>query len=263
MQWLILITSFLGKCDFINYHKCTMFANTVPWEQGTIYNKCGGRPIADEICWAGSSQCACKQGGAQEKCHGRLAVWDGNFQISSRYRRSFQERIGQSAEFVPTFSSTSPEHAVLLDTLCQHCKGFPRPTVFLTVLLLSASWYCGSPVLTSMQQKHRCLPWWWCPALCSAVLDGDGKPLGSSREWEAPGAGGTCPMLGSWDLLQHGRCWGQPRSESCGTSALEMGSSAKFTGCHQLTPGGLHGDMYLCTLGQPAVGSFLPGFLCP
>lgn len=84
------------------------------------------------------------RGGAQEKCHGRLAVWDGTFQISSRYRRSFQERIGWSAEFVPKFSSTSPEHAVLLDTLCQHCRGFPRPTVFLTVLLLSASWYCGA-----------------------------------------------------------------------------------------------------------------------
>lgn len=56
MQWLILIASFLGKCDFINYYKCTMFANTVPWEQGMIYDKCWGRPIADEMCCAGSIQ---------------------------------------------------------------------------------------------------------------------------------------------------------------------------------------------------------------
>lgn len=56
MQWLILIASFLGKCDFINYYKCTMFANTVPWEQGMIYDKCCGRPIADEMCCAGSIQ---------------------------------------------------------------------------------------------------------------------------------------------------------------------------------------------------------------
>ena len=144
MQWLILITSFLGKCDFINYHKFAMFANTVPWEQGTVYDKCGGRPIADEICWAGSSQGAHRQGGAQEKCRGRLAVWDGTFQIISRYRRLFQERIGGSAEFVLMFSSTSPEHAVLFHTLCQHHEGFPRPTVFLTALLLSARWYCGA-----------------------------------------------------------------------------------------------------------------------
>lgn len=39
MQWLILITSFLGKCDFINDHKCTLFANTVPWEQRTVCDK--------------------------------------------------------------------------------------------------------------------------------------------------------------------------------------------------------------------------------
>lgn len=49
MQRLILIASFLGKCDFINYPKCTMFANTVPWEQGRVYDKCGGRPIADAM----------------------------------------------------------------------------------------------------------------------------------------------------------------------------------------------------------------------
>lgn len=70
-------------------------------------------------------------------------------------------------------------------------------------------------------------------------------------------------MLGSWDLLQHGRCWGEPGSESCGTSVLGMESSAKLKGCHRLMPGGLHANMYLCTLGQPADGSFPPGFLSP
>lgn len=32
MQGLILITSFLGECDFTNYQKCPVFANTIPWE---------------------------------------------------------------------------------------------------------------------------------------------------------------------------------------------------------------------------------------
>lgn len=239
MQWLILITSFLGKCDFINYHKCTMFANTVPWEQGMVYDKCGGRPIADEICWAGSSQYARRQGSAQ-KCRGRLAVWDGTFQISSGYRRLFQERTGGSAELVLMFSSTSPEHAVLLDTLCQHREGFPWPTVYLTALLLSQC--CGA---THAHQHGAETLWWWCPVLCPAVLSGNWEPLGSSREWGAPVAGGTCPMLGSWDLLQRGTCWGQLGSENCGTSALGMESLAKLKGCHQLTPGGLHETMYL------------------
>lgn len=186
-------------------------------------------------------------GSAQEKCRGRLAVWDGTFQISSRYRRLFRERIGGSAEFVLMFSSTLPEHAVLLDTFCSTAKGSPGPQSSLQHCCSLQGGTVGPPMLIGTQQKHRCPPRWWFPALCSAVLDGDGEPLGSSREWGSPAVGGTCPMLGSWDLLQSGRCWGQLGSKSWGTSALGMGSSAKRKGCYQLTPGGLRGDVSLHT----------------
>lgn len=198
MQWLIPITSFLGKCDFINYHKCAMFANTVPWEQGAVDDKCGGRLIADEICWAGGSRCARRQGVHGGKGCGLLAVWDGAIQISAGHRCMFWDRTGGSAGFVPMVSSTSPEHAVLLYTRCQHPEGFPGPAVFLAVLLFPGGWYCGA---TRAKQQRRSLLWWWCPALCPAVLDGNGEPLGSSVEWGAPAAGGTCPMLGWWKVL--------------------------------------------------------------
>lgn len=201
MQWLILITSFLGKCDFINYHKCAMFANTVPWEQGAVDDKCGERPIADEICWAGGSRCAHRQGVHRGKGCGLLAVWD----------RPFRSALGTDA-----CSGTEQEGA---QDLCQWSPALPRSVLCCCTPAAgtpkgslgpqSSSQRCcfleggtlGPPVLSSTPQQRRSPLQWWCPVLCPAVLDGNGEPLGSSVEWGAPAAGGSCPMLGWWKVL--------------------------------------------------------------
>lgn len=60
------------------------------------------------------------RGGVQEKRCGRLAVWDGTFQIGSGYRHLFQERIGRSAGFVSMFLS-----AYFLGACC--AVGHPLP----------------------------------------------------------------------------------------------------------------------------------------
>lgn len=111
------------------------------------------------------------------------------------------------------FSAPSREHAMLLDTLCQHHKGFPRPTL----LLLSAWCCCGSthanqhtaetqtPTVVVVSGALPCRAGWLWGG--SGQLRGMGSPC-CRRNLPHAGLVGPAPvwkMLGT-EGLEH-LCW--------------------------------------------------------
>lgn len=82
------------------------------------------------------------------------------------------------------------------------------------------------------------------------------------RYWAAPGNGESLLQVKPAPHWAHGTCSSVKGVGDRGLWDICVGkvSSAKRKGHHQVTPGGLHGTMHLCMLGQPARGSFLTGF---